>query len=43
VLVFVIVGSGWLEIMLRTRVLRRWKRLLLSISFQFDVVIWMQK
>jgi lycopene cyclase domain-containing protein len=32
VLVFVLIGSGWLEIMLRTRVLRRWKRLLLSIA-----------
>ena len=32
VLAFVIIGSGWLEIMLRTRVLKRWKRLLLSIA-----------
>jgi lycopene cyclase domain-containing protein len=32
VLGFVLIGSGWLEIMLRTRVLRRWKRLLLSIA-----------
>lgn len=32
VLAFVLIGSGWLEIMLRTRVLRRWKRLLLSIA-----------
>jgi len=32
VLGFVVVGSGWLEIMLRTRVLRRWKRLVLSIA-----------
>jgi lycopene cyclase domain-containing protein len=32
VLGFVLIGSGWLEIMMRTRVLRRWKRLLLSIA-----------
>jgi len=32
VLGFVLIGSGWLEIMLRTRVLRRWKRMLLSIA-----------
>jgi lycopene cyclase domain-containing protein len=30
VLLFVIVGSGWLEIALRTRVLRRVRRLLLA-------------
>lgn len=30
VLVFVLVGSLWLEIALRTHVLRRWRRLLLS-------------
>jgi lycopene cyclase domain-containing protein len=32
VLVFVILGSSWLEIVLRTRVLRRPKRLLLTIA-----------
>jgi lycopene cyclase domain-containing protein len=30
VLAFVVLGSGWLELVLRTRVLRRWKRLLLA-------------
>lgn len=32
VLLFVVVGSGWLEVVLRTRVYRRWKRLLLSLA-----------
>jgi lycopene cyclase domain-containing protein len=31
VMLFVVVGSGWLEVVLRTRVYRRWKRLLLSL------------
>jgi lycopene cyclase domain-containing protein len=32
VLLFVVLGSGWLEIVLRTNVLRRWRRLLLSLA-----------
>jgi lycopene cyclase domain-containing protein len=32
VMVFVVVGSGWLEVFLRTRVVRRWQRLLLSLA-----------
>lgn len=31
VLGFILVGSGWLELFLRTRVLRRWLRLLLTL------------
>ncbi len=31
VLGFILVGSGWLEIVLRTRVYRRWRRLLLTV------------
>lgn len=31
VLAFIVVGSGWLELVLRTRVFRRWKRLLLTL------------
>jgi lycopene cyclase domain-containing protein len=31
VLLFVVVGSGWLEIVLRTRVYSRWRRLALSV------------
>ena len=31
VLVFVLLGSGWLEVVLRTRVYARWRRLLLSV------------
>jgi lycopene cyclase domain-containing protein len=31
VLAFIVVGSVWLEVALRTRVLARWRRLLLSI------------
>ncbi len=31
VMVFILVGAGWLEFGLRTRVLRRWRRLLLSV------------
>lgn len=41
VLAFIFVGSAWLEIALRTRVLRRWKRLLLSLAVPFTIfVIW---
>lgn len=32
VLAFVLVGCLWLEVALRTRVLRRWRRLLLTIA-----------
>ncbi len=32
VLLFILVGSAWLEIVLRTRVLRRWRRLLLAVA-----------
>lgn len=32
VLAFVVVGSTWLEVVLRTRVLVRWRRLLLSLA-----------
>jgi lycopene cyclase domain-containing protein len=32
VLAFVVVGSGWLELVVRTHVLRRWRRLLLSLA-----------
>jgi lycopene cyclase domain-containing protein len=32
VLLFVVLGSGWLEVVLRTHVLRRWRRLLLSLA-----------
>lgn len=31
ILAFVLVGCLWLEVVLRTRVLRRWRRLLLSV------------
>lgn len=31
VLLFVVLGSGWLEYALRTRVLRRWRRWLLAL------------
>ena len=41
VLLFIFLGSAWLEIALRTRVLRRWKRLLLSLAIPFTLfVIW---
>jgi lycopene cyclase domain-containing protein len=41
VLAFIFVGSAWLEIALRTRVLRRWKRLLLALAIPFTIfVIW---
>ena len=32
VLVFVLLGTAWLEVFLRTRVYRRWQRLTLSIA-----------
>lgn len=32
VLLFIVIGSGWLEIVLRTRVLRRWRRWLLALA-----------
>lgn len=32
VLVFVVIGSGWLEVFLRVRVYRRWRRLLLALA-----------
>ncbi len=31
VMVFVVVGSGWLELVMRTQVLRRWRRLLATL------------
>jgi lycopene cyclase domain-containing protein len=31
VMAFILVGAGWLELGLRTRVLQRWRRLLLSV------------
>jgi lycopene cyclase domain-containing protein len=41
VLLFIFLGSAWLEIALRTRVLRRWKRLLLALAVPFTLfVIW---
>lgn len=41
VLLFIFVGSAWLEIALRTRVLRRWKRLLLALAIPFAIfVVW---
>lgn len=32
ILLFVVVGSAWLEVVLRTRVLVRWRRLLLTLT-----------
>lgn len=32
VLAFIVVGSGWLELGLRTNVLRRWRRFVLSVA-----------
>jgi len=41
VLVFIVLATGWLEIVLRTRVYRRWIRLLLSLMVPVTVfVIW---
>ncbi|MEK9665106.1 MAG: lycopene cyclase domain-containing protein [Candidatus Nanopelagicales bacterium] len=39
ILAFIFVGSAWLEIALRTRVLRRWKRLLLSLAAPFAIFV----
>ena len=38
VLLFVVVGSGWLEVVVRTRVLRRWRRWLLALAGAGDRV-----
>lgn len=41
VLAFIFLGSAWLEVALRTRVFRRWKRLLLSLSVPLVIfVVW---
>lgn len=41
VMVFALAGSIWLEVLLRTRVLRRWRRLLLSIAPVFVIfIVW---
>ncbi len=32
VLAFILVGSGWLELVLRTRVYSKWRRLLLAVA-----------
>lgn len=41
VLAFILLTTGWLEIVLRTRVYRRWKRLLITIAVPVVVfVIW---
>lgn len=41
VLLFIFAGSAWLEIALRTRVFRRWKRLLLALAVPFGIfVLW---
>ena len=41
VLAFILLATGWLEIVLRTRVYRRWKRLLLTLIVPVVVfVIW---
>lgn len=41
VLAFILLATGWLEIVLRTRVYRRWKRLLLTLSVPVVVfVVW---
>ena len=41
VLLFVVVGTAWLEVFLRTRVYRRWRRLLLSLLPVLAVfVVW---
>jgi len=40
-MIFALLGSIWLEVLLRTHVLRRWRRLLLSIAPVFVVfVVW---
>ena len=41
VLAFVVIGSVWLEVVLRTRVLRRWRRLLAALACVVPVfVVW---
>lgn len=41
VLAFILLATGWLEIVLRTRVYRRWLRLLLSLTVPVAVfVVW---
>ena len=41
VLAFILLATGWLEIVLRTRVYRRWKRLLLTLLLPVVIfVIW---
>lgn len=41
VLLFILVGSGWLEFGLRTRIARRWRRWLLAVLPAFTVfVLW---
>jgi len=39
VLAFIFIGSAWLEVALRTRVLRRWRRLLLSLAIPFAIFV----
>ena len=39
VLAFIFLGSAWLEIALRTRVFRRWRRLLLALCVPFAVFV----
>ncbi len=41
VLAFILIGSGWLEFALRTRIARRWRRWLASIAPAFLIfVVW---
>jgi len=41
VLAFCLVGSGWLEVFLRVRVYRRWRRLLLALAPTVAIfVVW---
>lgn len=39
VLLFIFIGSAWLEVALRTRVFRRWRRLLLSLAVPFVIFV----
>lgn len=39
VLAFIFIGSAWLEVALRTRVFRRWLRLLLSLAVPLAVFL----
>ncbi len=39
VLAFIVVGSGWLEFALRTRIVRRWRRWILAILPAFIVFV----